>query len=329
MKPKVFIAVSVPPEIEKYIAKHCDYRKWEGEGTIPQDELLKEVSNVEGLLIQGIKIDKKLLDHAPNLKIVSNVSVGYNNFDIEAMRDRGVIGTHTPYVLDDTVADLVFGLILSTARRIPELDQYVKQGKWKKSDETNLYGTDIHHSTLGLIGMGRIGEAIAKRGKFGFDMDVLYYNRTPKPKAEKELGVSYTHFKELLQKSDVIVLMTPLTSETANLIGANEFKLMKKTAFFINTSRGQTVDEGALLEALQTKEILGAGLDVYQQEPINPDHPILRLPNVVTVPHIGSATAKTRQDMVKVAAENLVKAVTGDKRQNIVKDLAYINPDKV
>ncbi len=322
MKPKVFIARPVPKEIEDYIAEHCEVETWSGTETIPRSELLKAVQSVEGLLITGGRIDEELLGHAPHLKIVSNISVGYNNFDLEAMKRRGVIGTHTPYVLDDSVADLVLGLMLACARRIPELDQYVKQGHWRRGDDEVLFGLDVHHAKLGIIGMGRIGEAIAKRARFGFDMEVMYSNRTRKVQAEEELGVRFEPMEELLKQSDFVVLMTPLTPETTRLIGKEQFSLMKDSAIFINVSRGQNVDEQALIESLESGKIRAAGLDVFENEPVAADSPLLKMPQVVTLPHIGSATARTRMEMARVAAENLVKGVKGETPPYIVKELS-------
>ncbi|OCT13518.1 bifunctional glyoxylate/hydroxypyruvate reductase B [Paenibacillus pectinilyticus] len=321
MRPKVFLAKQVPCEVEAYIAQHCDYRMWDREEEIPRQQLLEELSDADGLLISGGSIDHELLEHAPKLKIVSNVSVGYNNFDTEAMKARDVMGTHTPGVLDETVADTVFGLILATARRIPELDAYVKAGKWKKGSEERIFGIDVHHAKLGIIGMGRIGEAIARRAKFGFHMDVVYYNRSRKMEAEHKLGVVYNSLQELLQESDFVVVMTPLTPETTQIIGSEELALMKKTAIFINASRGQTVDEQALIEVLETESIRGAGLDVFQQEPVDPDNQLLQMPNVVTLPHIGSATHQTRFDMAMLAAKNLVKGLQGEIPPNLVNEL--------
>jgi len=320
-KPKVFIAKKISKEAEKYIGEFCDYEKWEKDIPISKDELFEKIHDKDGVILSGIKIDEEFLKHAPNLKVVSNISVGYNNFDLNAMKARGIIGTNTAGSLDDTVADLIFGLILATSRRIPELDKYVKDNNWKPSDEKNLFGQDVHHSTIGIIGMGRIGEAVAKRAKFGFDMEVLYYNRHRKLEAEKNLGVNYCDFQSLLKQSDFIVLMTPLTQETHHLMDYNEFNLMKKSAIFINASRGQTVNEEALIDALENKKIYGAGLDVYEMEPINGDNPLLKMSNVVTLPHIGSATKKTRLDMVMTAAHNLVKALTGEEPQNVVPEL--------
>lgn len=311
MKPKIYLTLPVKAEVENYLKKYCIVQKWEGEGPIPRQKLLEEIKDVEGLYTAGFKIDDELLDHAPKLKVVSNMSVGYNNFDLDAMKKRNVIGTNTPHVLDETVADLTFALILATARRITELDTYVKEGRWVPTiDDQQFFGLDVHHTTLGIIGMGRIGEAIAKRAKFGFDMDVIYYNRNRKPDVESKLGVRYSDFASLLKQSDFVVLMTPLTEETFQLIGKREFEMMKETAIFINVSRGQTVDEKALIEALQHQQIYGAGLDVFEQEPIETDNPLLDMDHVITVPHIGSATEKTRDAMSMRAAKNLVRALT-------------------
>jgi gluconate 2-dehydrogenase len=321
MKKKVYISERIPKHVEQYIGEHFEYEKWDGQGKIPREVLLKKIKDKHGLLNFGAKIDEELLAHAPHLKVVSNISVGYDNFDIEAMKARNVIGTNTPYVLDDTVADLIFGLMLSVSRRICELDAYVKAGHWEKEIGREHFGLDVHHATVGIIGMGRIGEAVAKRAKFGFDMNVLYYNRNRKQEAEERFGAKYCSLDELLQASDFIVLMTPLTDETYHLIGRREFDLMKQTAIFINASRGQTVDEEALIEALQEGKIYGAGIDTFTQEPIQKDNPLLGLQNVVTLPHIGSATLKTRVNMAMTAAENLVKGLQGEVPPNIVKEL--------
>lgn len=321
-KHKVFIAQRIPKEVENYIADFCDYEKWEGKGQIAKNELIERVYDKEGMISTGIGIDEELLKHAPKLRVVSSISVGYNNFDIKAMKARNIIGTNTPGVLDDTVADLIFGLMLSAARRIPEVDRYVKDFKWKKQDNENLFGLDVHHSTLGIIGMGRIGEAVAKRAKLGFDMEVLYHNRNRKYEAEKSLSVKYCDIESLLRQSDFVVLMTPLTDATYHLMDFKEFAIMKRESIFINASRGQTVNEKALIEALKSGKILGAGLDVYDIEPIALDNPLLKMKNVVTTPHIGSATEKTRSEMAMVAAVNLIKALSGERPPNVVPELA-------
>ena len=312
MKPKVFSTLLLPEHVEKYIAKYCEVEQWSGKQPIPRDVLFEKIKNAVGLYTSGGNIDEELLQHAPNLKVVSNRSVGYNNFDLDTMKKYHVIGTNTPYVLDETVADLTFSLLLSVSRRIPEMDRFVRDGKWDKSiEEKVFYGGDVHSTTLGIIGMGRIGKAVARRAKFGFNMDVLYYNRNRKLDVEEECGAKYANFETLLKESDHVVLLTPLTTETYHLMGEKEFKLMKKSAFFINVSRGQTVDEEALIMALQNAEIAGAGLDVFTKEPVEPDNPLLKMKNVVVVPHIGSATKRTRDDMAMRAAQNLVAIVTG------------------
>lgn len=321
MKPTVFVARPIPVEVENYIAQHCRYTKWEHQTPIAREYLLKQISDAEGLLTFGGRIDAELLDHAPQLRAVSTMSVGYNNFDLEAMKSRGIIGTNTPTVLDDTVADLIIALMLSVARRITELDRYVKDGLWKREDNENLLGLDVHHKTLGIIGMGGIGEAVARRGKWGFDMNILYHNRNRKPDTEEALAAEYRSLDDLLRESDYIVLMTPLTAETKHMMGSRQFALMKPTAVFINASRGATVDEAALISALQNKQIYGAGLDVFEQEPVQPDNPLLGMPNVIALPHIGSATEQTRHDMAMLAAKNLVSALYGHTPPNVVKEL--------
>lgn len=321
MKPKVYIARQIPSFVEEYIAEYCDYEKFEGEDRESYDEMLKKLHDKEGLLLAGTKVDKNLLNHAPKLKVVSNISVGYNNFDIEAMKERNIIGTNTPGVLNDTVADLIFALILASARKVAEMDRYVRDGKWNETDFEEMFGKDVHHATLGIIGMGRIGQDVARRARYGFDMDVLYYNRTRKTDTEESLGVKYADLNTLLEQSDFILIMTSLTDETYHMIDEEQFNLMKKDAIFINASRGSTVNEKALIKALEEKKILGAGLDVFEKEPVDKNNPLLKLDNVVLLPHVGSATKKTRSDMAMLAARNLVKALYGEVPPNIVPEL--------
>ncbi|RNF38957.1 2-hydroxyacid dehydrogenase [Planococcus salinus] len=322
MKPKVFIGRPVSKEVEAYIAKHCEYRIWDKKEPIPPEVLLEEAKKAEGLLVQKSAITEDFLAQASHLKVISNTAVGYDSFDLEAMEKYGVIGTHTPFVLDETVADLVFALMLSAARRIPELNNYVKQGDWNgETQAEELFGTDVHHTTLGIVGMGRIGEKIARRAVFGFNMKVMYNATTPKPQLEETYGMVYSDLDSLLEQSDFVVLIVPLTASTRKLIGAEQFKRMKSNAILINAARGAVVDEQALIEALQTGEIRGAALDVFEKEPTSPDNPLLKMDQVVVVPHIGSATAKTREAMVMKAAENLVAGVTGGVPENVVKEL--------
>lgn len=322
MKPNVFISKPVPKEVESYIAEHCNYRMWDSETPIPDDILIKEVANVDGLMTPKGKITEDFLKHAPNLKIVSNIAVGYDDFDTDAMKKRDVIGTHTPGVLDDSVADLVFSLLTATARRIPEFDRFVKDGKWSiLLDHKRYFGKDIYKQKLGIIGPGRIGEKIIQRAALGFDMDIYYNSKSKKPDLHEKYGAQYKELSELLTISDYIIVMVPLTEETYHLIGEKQLELMKLDAIFINASRGAVVDEKALYNSLKEGKIRAAGLDVFETEPINPNDPLLKLPNVVTLPHIGSATEQTRFDMAMLAAENLVAGVTGGTPKNIVKEL--------
>lgn len=283
------------------------------------DPVFKQVlKNVEGIVGLALPVDQELLDQAPNLKIVSNNSTGYNNLSIEEMTKRGVMGTNTPGVLEDTTADAIFGILLASARRIAELDHFVKSGNWKGHLTTAEYAIDVHHKTLGIIGMGKIGAAIAKRANLGFDMNILYHNRNRNLQAEEKYNANYCDLDTLLKESDFVCLMTPLTPETENLMGEREFKLMKKSAIFVNGSRGRTVNETALIQALRNKEIHGAALDVYQIEPIKLDNPLLQFPNVVTTPHIGSSTYETELKMAELAVENLLAGLTGKRPKNLI-----------
>ncbi|TCZ77713.1 D-glycerate dehydrogenase [Paenibacillus albiflavus] len=283
-----------------------------------RDQLAQHLPHVQALIGSGLKVNAELLDQAPNLKIVSNYSVGYDNFDIPELTKRGIMATNTPDVLTETTADLIFGILMATARRIPQLDRLVKDGKWTASVGRELFGTDVYGKTLGMIGLGRIGTAIARRGKFGFNMPILYHNRSRSEAAEAELGAQYCSLDELLKQSDYVCLMTPLSPETMNLIGEREFKLMKETAIFINGSRGATVDEEALIHALETKQIAAAGLDVYVKEPLPANSSLLNMEHVVTLPHVGSATIATRDAMEALAADNVIAGVTGQKPPTLI-----------
>lgn len=322
LKPKIFIANPVPEDVEEFLMEKCECVKWDFSHPKTLEGILENVKDVDGVIQVGMKIDDRILDNAPRLKVVSNISVGYNNYDLDAMRRRGIIGTNTPGVLDNTVSDLILGLMLNSARRIPELDRFTKSGAWTKADNSSFFGKDIHGSSLGIIGMGRIGEKVARRAKLGFGMDVTYFNRSRKLEVEQELGISYKSMEELLGSSDFVLLMTPLTEETTHLIGEKELKLMKQSAFLINASRGQVVDETALIKALKEGWIAGAGLDVFDKEPIEADNPLLKFQNAVTVPHIGSATTKTRDEMAWAAARALVDELYGRNSGMRVPELA-------
>lgn len=250
------------------------------------------------------------------------MAVGYNNIDVSAATRKGIMVTNTPDVLTETTADLTFALLMATARRLLEASDYLRRGEWKTWSPMLLTGQDVHGATLGIIGMGRIGEAVAKRAK-GFDMRVLYHNRNRKPEVEEKLGVTYADLPTLLKESDFVCILTPYTSETHHLIGKGELAIMKKTAVLINTSRGGVVDENALYEALTTGTILAAGLDVFEQEPVPLNHPLLSLPNVVALPHIGSASVQTRTRMAELAAQNLLQALAGELPENLVNTEIY------
>ena len=322
MKPLVFVDRRLPNKAQRYLEEHCEILTWRPDETRNEAALRGYLSNVEGYLTSGsMKVNEQLLESAPKLKVISSMSVGYNHYDLEAMKARNIIGTHTPYVLDDSVADLVIGLMLSCSRRIAELDRYIRNGNWRGNEGRKLFGLDVHHRKLGIIGMGRIGEAVAKRARYGFDMEVSYYTRTRKTEVEQRLGVTYQQLEELLATSDFVVLLTPLTPATKGLIGAKEFSLMQQHAIFINASRGATIDEEALIAALQNRVIAGAGLDVFLEEPLPQDHPFLKLEQVVMTPHIASATEATREEMALLAVRNLVNGLLGSDDIHIVPEL--------
>ncbi|WNC17443.1 D-glycerate dehydrogenase [Brevibacillus brevis] len=313
MKPKVIIYKKVEPSVLEYVQEACEVVYFEQLNDEDLPRFYEEAKDAKGLLGSGLKVDAALLDKTPNLKIVSNISVGYDNLDVPELTRRGVMATNTPDVLNETVADTMIALMLATARRIPELDHMVKSGKWTANITPEHFGVDMHHKTLGIIGMGRIGAAIAKRARFGFGMNILYHNRSRSQEVEETYDATFCTLDELCQESDFICLMVPLSPQTTKLIGEREFGLMKRSAIFVNGSRGATVDEDALVRALQNGEILAAGTDVFVQEPVRPDHPLLKLPNVVTLPHIGSATLETRLAMAQFAAENFVLGIQGKR----------------
>jgi gluconate 2-dehydrogenase len=320
-KPKAVIAYPVPEEVVEFVREHCDLKVLDFSKPVNLETIKDEIRDAEGMVILGLRIDDQLLDHAPKLKVASNITVGYNNCDVEAMKKRSVLCTHSPGVLDETVADFVMGLMISAARRLPELDTFTKEGKWVKGDMSELFGRDVHHSTLGIIGMGRIGEAVARRAKFGFEMDVIYYNRNRKEAVEKELGITYKPMDELLAEADFLVTLTPLTAETAHLIGERELDLMKEGSFVINASRGPVIDEEALIKALQSGKLAGAGLDVFEKEPLPKDSPLLSMKNVVTTPHIAAGTHQTMANLAWTAARSMVEVLETGTSKNIVPEM--------
>jgi glyoxylate/hydroxypyruvate/2-ketogluconate reductase len=319
MKSKVIVYKKLDKKVLDFIQNTCEVVYFEKLDSQTYPVFLEELKDAQGILGSGLKVDKELLDQAPYLKIVCNTSVGYDNLNMEELAKRGIMATNTPDVLNDTVADTVFGLLLSTAKRIPELDHWVKKGQWELDLEEKWFGVDVHHKVLGIIGMGAIGSVIAKRAHLGFDMEILYHNRSRNEEAEQKYGATYCSMEDLLKQSDFVCLMTPMTPQTEKMMGKREFELMKETAIFINGSRGKTVDEDALIHALQTGEILAAGLDVFVEEPVKLDNPLLSMKNAVTLPHIGSATYETRLKMEILAATNLVAGLQGEIPATLIK----------
>ena len=281
-------------------------------------QLRAALPQAQGLLGASLKLDAALLDLAPQLEAVASVSVGVDNYDINYLSERKILLTNTPDVLTETTADTGFALILASARRVVELANLVRNGNWKKNIGPEHFGTDVHGKTLGIIGMGRIGEALAQRGHFGFGMPVIYHSNSPKPAVEARFNAQYRSLDELLQQADFICLTLPLTAQTEGLIGAEQFALMRPESIFINISRGKVVDEAALINALQQGQIRGAGLDVFEREPLELTSPLLKLDNVVATPHIGSATHETREAMARCAVDNLLAALAGERPANLV-----------
>jgi glyoxylate reductase len=278
-----------------------------------RDELLEAVRGASGVLSTATeKMDGEVMDAAgEGLKVIANMAVGYDNIDVEAAGERGVVVTNTPGVLDETTADVAFMLVLAAARRLGEGERLLRAGKWEWWGPKQLRGLDVWGTRLGIVGMGRIGRAVARRGR-GFGMEILYHNRSRKEDVENELGARYLDLDDLLRESDFVSIHTPLTDETRHLISERELGLMRETAVLVNTSRGPVVDEGALAAALAEGRIFAAGLDVYEEEPkVHPE--LLELENVVLAPHVGSATIDTRDKMATLAAENLSGVLRGEE----------------
>ncbi|MDR5907830.1 D-glycerate dehydrogenase [Franzmannia qiaohouensis] len=280
------------------------------------DEYHAAVARAHGLIGGKLSVTPALLDAAPHLEVVATISVGYDNFPVDDMSRRGIVLCNTPDVLTETTADTGFALIMATARRVPELDRFVREGQWQAHVDEAQFGRDVHGKTLGMVGMGRIGAAVARRGALGFGMPVIYSNASPKPVLDAELGARCCSFEELLACADIVCVTVPLTDSTRHLIGADAFRQMKRSAIFVNIARGPVVDEAAMITALQEGEIAGAGLDVFEQEPLPATSPLLALPQVVLLPHIGSATHETRAAMAQLAVDNIVLALQGQAPPN-------------
>ncbi len=318
MNPKVFLTRRIPQPGLDLLGKECKVKVNPYDRVLTKGEILEEIKEIDGLLpLLTDTIDAEVMNQGKNLKIVSNYAVGYNNIDVEAATKRGIMVTNTPGVLTNTTADLTWALLMSVARRIREADQFTRQGKFRGWVPMLFLGADVHHSTLGIIGLGRIGQAMAKRAK-GFEMRILYTDviRTSE-QVEKELGAKFTSLSNLLKQSDFVTIHAPLLPETYHLISKEKLKLMKKSSFLINAARGPLVDEKALVTALREGWIAGAALDVYEDEPgLAPG--LSELDNVVIVPHIGSASIPTRTKMAVMAATNIIAGLKGEIPSNLV-----------
>jgi lactate dehydrogenase-like 2-hydroxyacid dehydrogenase len=322
-QPRVFVARRIPEEGQPPVVASTHADDWHDDMPPPREELLRRVEGVAGLLsLLTDRVDDELLDRAgPALKVVSNYAVGFDNIDVPACTRRGVAVGNTPGVLTETTADCAFALLMAAARRIPEGYDYVRQDRWKTWGPLLLLGHDVHHATLGIAGFGRIGREMAKRAR-GFDMRVLYYDVQPaSPDDEARLGAQRVSMDDLLAESDFLTLHVNLTPETHHLINATSLRKMKRTAVLINASRGPVVDAMALFDALRDGVIAAAGLDVTEPEPLPGDHPLLTLPNCLVVPHIASASHRTRGEMARIAAENIL---AGLRREPLP---GFVNPE--
>jgi len=321
MKPKVLVTREVFDEVLDYLRTHLDVDDNQADAQLTPQALAARLAAKQGVMCALTdRIDAALLAACPQLRAVCNIAVGYNNIDVAQCSARGVAVTNTPGVLDETTADLVWTLMLATARRLTEVETYLRNGEWVGWHLKQLLGVDVHHATLGILGMGRIGQAIARRAA-GFEMSVLYHNRTRVPAAtEFALRAEFVGLDDLLARSDFLVLQVPYSQATHHLIGAARIARMKPSAILVNAARGGVVDDAALIEALERGTIRAAGLDVFENEPkLNPG--FLRLKNVVLAPHIGSSTRATRLAMAMTAARNLVAALTGQTPPNLVNKL--------
>ncbi|HEY4073071.1 MAG TPA: D-glycerate dehydrogenase [Herbaspirillum sp.] len=313
MKQQVVVYKALPDVLMARLRDEFDVIFFDGVNADNRAAFHEAVKHADGMIGANVPIPNVLLEQAPKLKIASSISVGVDQFDLDYFRQRGLMLAHTPGVLDEGVADLVFALILSSARRVVEMAEFVRAGKWNAPSGKEQYGVSVQGKTLGILGMGRIGNAVARRAHHGFGMPIIYHNRRPDPEAEQALSARYVSKDTLLAQADFLCVMLPLTKETERAMGRREFALMKPSAIFINASRGKVVDEAALIQALQQKIIYAAGLDVFEQEPVSVDSPLLTMPNVVALPHIGSATFETRFAMAELAVDNLIAGLRGER----------------
>jgi glyoxylate reductase len=318
-RPVVFCTWHFPDEGLAPLRAVADVRIWEGPEGAPREVLLEALSQAAGglFLPPTDRLDREAMDHAPRLKVISGFGVGYDYVDVAEATRRGIMVCNTPGTLTETTADQAWALLLAAARNVARGDQFVRSGAWRKYEPALLLGADVHGATLGIVGLGAIGSAVARRAT-GFGMRILYSGRSRKPEAEALTGAAYRPLDELLAESDFVSLNCALTPETRGLIGARELGLMKPTAILVNTARGGVVDQRALAAALQQGQIAGAGIDVYEKEPVDADDPLLACETAVLVPHLGSATHPTRARMARVAAENIVAGLQGRRPAHLI-----------
>ncbi|HEX9070067.1 MAG TPA: D-glycerate dehydrogenase, partial [Ktedonobacterales bacterium] len=309
---RVYVTRLIPDAGLNLVREFCDATVWEDELPPSRDIILRETRDADGLLsLLTDKVDAELMDACPKLRVVSNMAVGFDNFDVPIATERGVLMGNTPGVLTETTADFAFTLLMAAARRVSEGVDYVREGKWRTWGPMLLMGQDVHHATLGLIGLGRIGVEMAKRAR-GFDMHVVYYDVFRREDLEAVHGLTYLELDDLLAHADFVSIHTPLTPETHHLMNHERLSRMKKSAILINTARGPVIETGALVAALGDGTIAGAALDVTDPEPLPADHPLVGLPNCLVVPHIASASAATRGKMAEIAARNLLAGLNGE-----------------
>ena len=327
-KKKILVTGRLPDEVMEHLAAVCDMEANREDRPMERQQVLDKITDKEGLLsVITDRVDAELMDRAPNLKIISNLAVGTNNIDVAAATDRGIAVTNTPGVTTEPTADLTLGLILAVARRIVEEDRLTREGKFQFWAPMLFLGRSVARKTLGIVGFGAIGQAVAKRAR-GFDMSLLYHQRRQlDPAKERQMGIEYADFGRLLRESDFVSLHVPLTDKTRYLIGMPQLKQMKPTAFLINASRGPVVNEKDLVEALRMRVIAGAGLDVYENEPaLAPG--LTELPNVVLTPHVGSGTIEDRTLMARMASENLLAGLKGEVLRHILNPDVFRNPKR-
>ena len=310
---RVAVTRGIPEAGLELLRREADVVVWPEPCPPSREQLIEFAAGADGLLtLLTERIDGELLDALPSVRAVSNMAVGYDNIDVEAATARGVVVCITPDVLTETTADFAFALILAVARKVKLAADSVLRGEWRTWEPMGFLGQDVHGATLGIVGMGRIGQAVARRAR-GFNMKILYSDQQRRPEIEEELGARFASLEQLLRESDIVTLHVPLTRETRKLIGAEQLRSMKRSAILINTARGGVVDTEALADALESGTIWAAGLDVTDPEPLPADHRLLRLPNVLVTPHIASASEATRAQMSRLAAENLIAALRGEE----------------